>query len=73
MRCRSHRLANLLLRELGERTAAYMNMIAATGLSSVRQRVVLRLLDLAAEGTAARLSRISLSKSWLIMWGPCGR
>ena len=55
MRCRSHRLANLLLRELGERTAAYMNMIAATGLSSVRQRVVRHLLDLAAEGDGGAL------------------
>jgi CRP/FNR family cyclic AMP-dependent transcriptional regulator len=48
-------VANLLLLELGERTTAYMEMIAATGLSSVRQKVVRHLLDLAAEGSGGAL------------------
>ena len=48
-------VANLLLLELGERTNAYMQLIATTGLSSVRQKLVRHLLDLAAEGRGGEL------------------
>ena len=41
-------VANMLLLEIAERTAAYMNLIGDTGLSSLRQRVVQHLFDLAA-------------------------
>lgn len=58
-------VADVLLHELGERTAAYMALIAATGLSSVRQRVVRHLFDLAAEGAdgalVARLTQQELA------------
>ncbi|MFL6076007.1 MAG: Crp/Fnr family transcriptional regulator [Mycobacteriales bacterium] len=42
-------LANVLLDELGERANAYMEALAATTLSSVRQNLVRHLLDVAAE------------------------
>lgn len=42
-------LANVLLEELGERANAYMEALAATTLSSVRQNLVRHLLDVAAE------------------------
>jgi CRP/FNR family transcriptional regulator, cyclic AMP receptor protein len=41
-------VANMLLLEIAERTVAYMSLIADTGLSSLRQRVVQHLFDLAA-------------------------
>jgi CRP/FNR family transcriptional regulator len=48
-------VADVLLHELAERTSAYMALIAATGLSSLRQRVVRHLFDLAAEGEGGAL------------------
>jgi CRP/FNR family transcriptional regulator, cyclic AMP receptor protein len=42
-------LANVLLEELAERANAYMEALAATTLSSVRQNLVRHLLDVAAE------------------------
>jgi CRP/FNR family cyclic AMP-dependent transcriptional regulator len=48
-------VADVLLHELAERTAAYMALIAATGLSSVRQRVVRHLFDLASEAERGHL------------------
>jgi CRP/FNR family transcriptional regulator len=48
-------VADVLLHELAERTAAYMDLMAATGLSSVRQKVVRHLFDLAAVGQGGQL------------------
>lgn len=42
-------VANVLLEELGERANAYMEALAATTLSSVRQNLVRHLLDVSAE------------------------
>jgi CRP/FNR family transcriptional regulator len=48
-------IADVLLHELAERTAAYMALMAATGLSSVRHKVVRHLFDLAAVGDGGEL------------------
>jgi CRP/FNR family transcriptional regulator len=48
-------VANMLLLEIAERTVAYMNLSGDTGLSSLRQRVVQHLFDLATPVPGGRL------------------